>query len=324
MKKVLIIVIFLALIFANIIIGGLDLTLTETLDFFKSPNGGKILELRLIKILVAILAGAGISVSGLLMQTLFKNPLAGPYVLGVSSGASLGAAIFVLILPMFWGIGGLPIISNIGLVGFAWIGAILIQLLIGLFSRKVNNIMTVLIIGLMLGSGVGAIVQLFQFLSDEAALKSYILWTFGSLSGVTASQSIVLIITTIIGLAIAILSTKGLNLLLLGEDYAKTLGINTKKIINLCFISTSLLAGTVTAFCGPIAFIGIVIPYIARMISKSADHKVLIPLTASIGAITLLGCNLASNTLTIPINILSSLLGIPIVIWIVIKNKKLC
>ena len=318
------IAIIVLLIIANIIFGGLNLPLDQTLDFFKSPSGEKILELRLIKILVAILAGSAISVSGLLMQTLFRNPLAGPYVLGVSSGASLGAAIFVLILPLIGFLGISPIITNLGLIGFAWLGAILVQFLIGIFSRKVNNIMTLLIIGIMLGSGISAIVQLFQYYSDEAALKSYILWTFGSLSRVTGSQSIVLGLSTLVGLCIALTITKALNLLLLGENYAKSLGINPRKAIILCFISTSLLSGTVTAFCGPIAFIGIVIPQISRMICRSADHRILIPSTALLGAIVLLACSLCSSLLNIPINIISSLLGIPIVVWLVIKNKTLC
>lgn len=281
-----------------------------------------IIDIRLTKALVAILAGAALSVSGLQMQTLFRNPLAGPYVLGVSSGASLGVALFILGAPLL-GLGGSSILSSIGVAGAAWIGAAAILAMVAAVSSRIKDIMVILILGMMVGSAVSAIVQVLQYMSHEEALKSFVVWTMGSLGDVTLSQLWLVGIAIIAGLVISVSVIKPLNLLLLGESYAITMGLNIKRTRMLILLSTTLLAGTVTAFCGPIGFIGLAIPHVARIIFQDADHRVLMPATAMIGAVALLLCDIISKMLTLPVNTITALLGIPIVIWVVIRQKNI-
>lgn len=211
-----------------------------------------ILNIRLIKAVVALLAGAALSVSGLQMQTLFRNPLAGPYVLGISSGASLGVALVVLA-----GFG-----SSIGIAGAAWLGAALVLVVIAAVGHRIKDIMVILILGMMFSSGVGAIVQILQYLSKEESLKAFVIWTMGSLGDVTFDQLAVLVPSIIAGLLLAVVTIKPLNLLLFGEEYAVTMGLNIRRSRGLLFLSTTLLAGTVTAFCGPIGFIGLAMPHV--------------------------------------------------------------
>ncbi|MCH5232681.1 MAG: iron ABC transporter permease [Muribaculaceae bacterium] len=279
-----------------------------------------ILDIRLNKAIVALLAGAALSVSGLQMQTLFKNPLAGPYVLGISSGASLGVAVFILGIPLF-GASGIDL--PFGLAGAAWAGAAIILIFIGIMSQRIKDIMVILILGMMFSSGVSAIVQILQYLSHDEALKSYVIWTMGSLGEVTGRQLIVLVPAVLIGLALAIFTIKPLNLLLLGEDYAVTMGLNIKISRNLLFLSTTLLAGTVTAFCGPIGFIGMAMPHITRMITSNSDHKILIPATILTGAITLIISDIISKLLVLPINAVTALIGIPVIVIVVLRNKAI-
>lgn len=277
-------------------------------------------DIRLVKALVAIATGVALSVSGLLMQTLFRNPLAGPYVLGISSGASLGVAIFILGAPIL-GLAASSMGAAIGIAGAAWVGSALILVVIAAVSRKIKDIMVILILGMMFSSGVSALVQVLQYLSNEEALKSFVIWTMGSLGDVTASQLWLLIPAVVLGLVISIAVIKPLNLLLLGENYARTMGLNVKRSRQLIFLATTLLAGTVTAFCGPISFVGLAVPHVARALFREADHRVLMPGAALCGAVVLLFCDLISKLLTLPINTITALLGIPIVIWVVIRNK---
>lgn len=281
-----------------------------------------VLDIRLIKAVVAVLAGVALSISGLQMQTLFRNPLAGPYVLGISSGASLGVAIFILGMPLF-GIATNSTISSIGTAGAAWLGAALILAFIASVSTRIKDIMVILILGMMISSGVSAVVQILQYLSNEEALKSFVIWTMGSLGDVTSSQLMLLLPAVLIGLVVSVAVIKPLNLLLLGEQYARTMGLNVRRSRYLIFLSTTLLAGTLTAFCGPIGFVGLAIPHIARMLFCNADHRILLPATALCGAVVLLGCDIISKWLTLPINTITALLGIPIVIWVVIRNKSI-
>ena len=281
-----------------------------------------VLDIRLIKAVVAVLAGVALSVSGLQMQTLFRNPLAGPYVLGISSGASLGVAIFILGMPLL-GVATNSTISSIGTAGAAWLGAALILAFIASVSTRIKDIMVILILGMMISSGVSAVVQILQYLSNEEALKSFVIWTMGSLGDVTSSQLMLLLPAVLIGLVVSVAVIKPLNLLLLGEQYARTMGLNVRRSRYLIFLSTTLLAGTVTAFCGPIGFVGLAIPHIARMLFCNADHRILLPATALCGAVVLLGCDIISKWLTLPINTITALLGIPIVIWVVIRNKSI-
>ena len=281
-----------------------------------------VLDIRLIKAIVAVLAGIALSVSGLQMQTLFRNPLAGPYVLGISSGASLGVAIFILGMPLL-GVATNSTLSSVGTAGAAWLGAALILAFVASVSTRIKDIMVILILGMMISSGVSAVVQILQYLSNEEALKSFVIWTMGSLGDVTSRQLMLLLPAVLIGLVVSVAVIKPLNLLLLGEQYARTMGLNVRRSRYLIFLSTTLLAGTVTAFCGPIGFVGLAIPHIARMLFCNADHRVLLPGTALCGAVVLLGCDIISKCLTLPINTITALLGIPIVIWVVIRNKSI-
>ena len=283
-----------------------------------SLNSQIILNIRLNKAIVALLTGAALSVSGLQMQTLFRNPLAGPYVLGISSGASLGVALFILGMPIL-GISASSI--PLGIAGSAWIGSALILIFIGILSQRIKDIMIILILGMMFSSGVSAVVQILQYLSHDDSLKAFVIWTMGSLGDVTSSQLPILFIGVLIGLFLAVFAIKPLNQLLLGEDYAITMGMNIKRSRGILFLSTTLLAGTVTAFCGPIGFIGLAMPHVTRLIFDSADHRILIPANILTGASILILCDIISKIWVIPINAITSLLGIPIIIFVVIQNK---
>ena len=271
-----------------------------------------ILNIRLIKAVVALLAGAALSVSGLQMQTLFRNPLAGPYVLGISSGASLGVALVVLA-----GVG-----SSIGIAGAAWLGATIVLVVIAAVGHRIKDIMVILILGMMFSSGIGAVVQILQYVANDESLKMFVIWTMGSLGDVTFNQLAVLIPSIIAGLLLAVITIKPLNLLLFGEEYAVTMGLNVRRSRGLLFLSTTLLAGTVTAFCGPIGFIGLAMPHVTRMLFRNSDHRVLVPGTVLSGASVLLLCDLVSKLFTLPINAITALLGIPIVVWVVLRNKS--
>ena len=281
-----------------------------------------VLDIRLIKAVVAILTGMALSVSGLQMQTLFRNPLAGPYVLGINSGASLGVALFILGMPLL-GIATNSTLSSIGTAGAAWLGSALILAFVASVSTRIKDIMVILILGMMISSGVSAVVQILQYLSNEEALKSFVIWTMGSLGDVTTNQLHLMLPAVLLGLVVSVAVIKPLNLLLLGEQYARTMGLNVRRSRYLIFLSTTLLAGTVTAFCGPIGFVGLAIPHIARMLFSNADHRILLPASALCGAVVLLTCDIISKWLTLPINTITALLGIPIVIWVVIRNKSI-
>lgn len=271
-----------------------------------------VLNIRLVKALTALMAGAALTVSGLQMQTLFRNPLAGPYVLGISSGASLGVALVVLA-----GIG-----SSLGIAGAAWIGAAAVLIVIAAVGQRIKDIMVILILGMMFSSGVSAVVQILQYISREDALKTFVIWTMGSLGDVTAGQLLVLVPAVAAGLVLAVITIKPLNLLLFGEEYARTMGLNIRRSRALIFLSTTLLAGTVTAFCGPIGFIGLAMPHVTRLLFRNSDHRVLVPATMLTGASVLLVCDLVSKLFVLPINAITALLGIPIVVWVVLRNKS--
>lgn len=311
----------------DLLVGSVSIPLR---DIFAALLGGEVtpstrlivVDIRLVKAMVAVLAGMALSVSGLQMQTLFRNPLAGPYVLGISSGASLGVALFILGMPLL-GIATSSTISSLGTAGAAWLGSALILAFVASVSTRIKDIMVILILGMMISSGVSAVVQILQYLSNEEALKSFVIWTMGSLGDVTSKQLGLLLPAVLIGLSVSVAVIKPLNLLLLGEQYARTMGLNVRRSRYLIFLSTTLLAGTVTAFCGPIGFVGLAIPHIARMLFRNADHRVLVPASALCGAVVLLSCDIVSKWLTLPINTITALLGIPIVIWVVIRNKNL-
>lgn len=298
-------------------------------DVWKALSGGDVseqarlivTEIRLPKTLTAMLAGMAISISGLLMQTLFRNPLAGPYVLGISSGASLGAAVCVLGTSASASLAASRVLVSLGTAGAAWIGAAAVLGIIAWANRKTGDITVILILGMMLGAGIDAFVQILQFLSDEQALKSYIVWTMGSLGNVSGSELWILSAAVAIGLGITAVSCKVLNLMLLGENYAATGGVEVRKARLLIFLVTVMLAGTVTAFCGPVGFIGIAVPHLARLAAGDADHRVLIPATLLCGGALMMSCDIIARLAAIPINAVTSLAGIPAVIWIIFRQR---
>ena len=316
-----------ALFIGDLAVGSVDIPLGEV---WAALSGGEcdptlrtiILKIRLLKAVTALLAGAALAASGLEMQTLFRNPLAGPYVLGVSSGASLGVALFLLGAPLL-GIAGHSFVQSLGIIGAAWLGSALVLAVVMAVSHRIKDIMVILILGMMFSSGVGSVVEILQYLSDEAALKAFVIWTMGSLGDVTGSRLMLMLPVVAAGLVLAVAVIKPLNLLLLGENYARTMGLNVQRTRTRVFLSTVLLAGTVTAFCGPVGFIGLAVPHLARMIFTSADHRILMPASMLAGAALLLICDLLAKTLALPINTITALMGIPVVIFVVIRNRNL-
>lgn len=322
-------VLLVVLFTADILLGSVWIAPSEVwkaLAGGQSDMGTVVNNFRMPKAVMAVLAGTALSCSGLQMQTLFRNPLAGPFVLGISSGASLGVALFLLGLPLLGASFATGILRDIGIVGAAWIGAAAILAIVTAASSRLKDIMAVLILGMMIGSAVTAFVEILQYLSPEGALKSFVLWTMGSLGGVMRSQLWIVALIIGAGLLLGIFLIKPLNLLLLGENYARTMGLNVRASRLLLFLSTILLAGTVTAFCGPIGFIGIAVPHVARMVFRNADHRVLFPGTALIGAVVMLFCDIVAGLpgyeMVLPINTITALLGIPIVVMVIMKRRK--
>jgi iron complex transport system permease protein len=283
-------------------------------------------DFRLPRALTAVLAGMALSVSGLQMQTVFRNPLAGPYVLGISSGASLGVAILILGLSSVMSVNISMTFNSWAIVGAAWIGSGLVLLLIMTVSLRLRDIMTVLILGIMFASAVSAIVSIMQYFSNESMLKSFVIWTMGSLGNLSWQQLNILIISIIAGLSVSMLTIKMLNALLLGEDHARSMGLKIRTARILIFLSTSILAGSVTAFCGPLAFIGIAVPHICRLIFYTSSHEYLIPGTMLCGSIALLASDIISQLpgsgRILPVNSVTALIGIPVLIWIIVRRNK--
>ncbi len=330
-KYSILVLFFLLLFLLDILLGAMPIQLSNFFEFLYSPfeqtsTNFILLNFRIPKALTAIFVGIALSVSGLLMQTSFRNPLADPYILGVSSGAGLGVAILVLGFG-FFGISDFSTFSGHYSIAFAaWIGAAFVLALILFISIKIRSLMTVLILGIFIAGIISAVVTILQYFSNESMLKAFIIWTMGSLSGVTKTQLWVMIPAIVLGFFMAFFSSKLLDGLLLGEDYAKSLGINLIASRVLIFTSTSILAGTVTAFCGPIGFIGIVSPHLARMYIKKSNHQKIILASALIGANMMLFSDLVTNlpqNQILPINSVTSLLGIPIIMWIILKNKTI-
>jgi iron complex transport system permease protein len=282
---------------------------------------------RLPKAITAIIVGSGLSISGLLMQTLFRNPLAGPYVLGISSGASLGVAILILGASFFGGtIAGFAF-SSWGHAIAASIGAFLVLSAVMMAAIKVRNTMSILIIGLMFGSLTASIISVLAYFSSANQLQQYLFWSFGSLGNLSWNEILVLLIIFLIGMIFVIFIIKPLNSLLLGENYAKSMGVNVKRTRNLTLISTSLLTGVITAFSGPIAFIGLAVPHLTKLFFSTSDHKILVPAVAISGAIIMLICDsiaqLPTSEYTLPINAITSLFGAPIIIWLLVRKRKI-
>lgn len=283
-----------------------------------------LLHLRLPKMITAILAGASLSVAGLMMQTLFRNPLAGPYILGVSSGASLGVALVTMVATT------VPLASrffaassNSLLALAAIVGSILVMLLVMLIAKRIRSNVTLLIVGMMVGNIAGALVNMIQNFANPDSLKLFIVWTLGSLSGVGWKQMPSLAIGVLLATVLVVMLIKPLNGLLLGEDYARGLGIHVERTRWMMVVASCLLAGSVTAFCGPIAFIGVAVPHIARGVFATSNHRLTVPASALIGANILLVCDILCNlgSYSLPISTMSALFGAPIILWIILKKK---
>ena len=329
----LILVLLFVLFFVNISLGSVNIPLKDIFSAFFGNVDVKeswqtiILNFRLPKALTAIMVGSGLSICGLLMQTLFRNPLAGPFVLGISSGASLGVAILILGSSIFGGYFISNTISNWSLPIAASLGAFLVLSAVIIAANKVRNTMSILIIGLMFGSLTSAIISVLSYFAEASNIQQYIFWNFGSLGNLSWQELSVFGLFYIIGIIACIAIIKPLNSFLLGENYAKSLGVNIKKSRNVILLITSVLTGVITAFSGPIAFIGLAVPHVARMIFNTSNHKILIPATAIIGGVILLICDSISqlpfSEFTLPLNAVTSLFGAPIVIWLLIRKKKI-
>lgn len=284
-------------------------------------------DYRLPKAVTAILVGSGLGISGLLMQTMFRNPLAGPFVLGISSGASLGVALVILGSGLFGGVLATVLISKWSIVIAASLGSFIVLLVVLLVSAKVRDTMAILIIGLMFGSITAAVVSVLSYFSSAEQLQQYIFWGFGSLGNLSWNEVFIFFIIYCFGILLSIVSIKSLNTLLLGENYAKSLGLNLKQSRLIIIIATSLLAGTITAFAGPIAFIGLAIPHMTRQIFNTSNHKILLPAVFLFGGIVMLICDsiaqLPSSDYTLPINAITSLIGAPVVIWLLVRQRKM-
>lgn len=305
-------------------------------DVFNSLTGGNasketwdyiIVNYRLPKAFTAILVGMGLSISGLLMQTLFRNPLAGPDVLGLSSGASLGVATVILgasLLPN--GITTI-VLSSYGIVLASSLGSFLVLLAILAVSQRLRDTMAILIVGLMFASITNAIVSSLTYFSTAEQLQKFTFWSLGTLGNLSWSSIVILSVFLAVGLLLSLLNIKHLNTLLLGENYARSLGMNYKKTRLIIILATSILAGSITAFTGPIAFIGLAVPHIAKLIFQTSNHTILFWSTLILGAIIMLACDsisqLPETDLILPINAVTSLFGAPIVIWLLIRKRKM-
>ena len=285
-----------------------------------------IINYRLPKAITAVLVGMGLSISGLLMQTLFRNPLAGPYVLGLSSGASLGVAFVLLgasLLPSF--LSGI-LLSPYGIVLASTLGSSTVLLLVLLVSQQLRDTMAILIIGLMFGSFTSALVGVLTYFSSAEQLQKFTFWSMGNLGNLSWSSIIILSICVLLGLFLSLLSIKPLNALLLGENYAKSMGLNFRKARLIIILATSILAGSITAYAGPIAFIGLAVPHIAKLVFQTSNHTVLYWSTLLFGAAIMLICDVVSQMpgmeITLPINAITSILGAPVVIWLLVRKRS--
>lgn len=331
---------FLVLFVITVLIFGLNISLGSVnipfVDVVQSLLGGEsskktwdyiTLHYRLPKAITAVLVGAGLSISGLLMQTLFRNPLAGPYVLGLSSGSSLGVAFVIL------GAGFLPsflseiALSTYGIILASVFGSLMVMFAVLLASRKMRDTMAILIIGLMFGSFSSAIVGALSYFSTAEQLQKFTFWSMGNLGNLSWTNVAILAGSVVVGLLLSFITIKSLNALLLGENYAKSIGINYKRTQLIIILATSILAGAITSFVGPIAFIGLAVPHIAKLIFQTSNHAILFGATILIGALILLICDIISQLpgtdFMLPINAVTSIVGAPIVIWLLVRKRKL-
>ena len=333
LKFILFALLLMLFILINLSLGSVDIPLKSILQTLTGNDVTKeswqyiILQSRLPKAITAVLVGSGLSICGLLMQTLFRNPLAGPFVLGISSGASLGVALLVLGVSIFSGsVAGIAF-SNLGLALAASLGAFFVLGAVMIVAKKVKNTMSILIIGLMFGSFTAAIISVLAYFSTAENLQQYVFWTFGSLGNLGWDEIFILCIIYLLSIAILFTIIKPLNSLLLGENYAVSLGVNLKKTRNITLLVTGLLTGVITAFAGPIAFVGLAVPHLTKLLIKTSNHRILLPSVAMAGAIVMLISDtiaqLPNSEYSLPINAVTSLFGAPIVIWLLVRKRKI-
>ncbi|BAZ18249.1 transport system permease protein (plasmid) [Calothrix sp. NIES-4071] len=317
----------------DIALGSVQIPISEVVKVLFGGEADKaswtniIWKFRLPKAITATLAGAALGVSGLQMQTIFRNPLAGPFVLGISSGASLGVAIVVLTANLA-GAGAifqtLGILGDLTLVIASSLGAAAVLGLVLLVSHRVQDTMTLLILGLLFGYATSALVSILLQFSDSQKIQAYLQWTFGSFAAVTWRQMPILISVVLLGLLVAVILSKPLNVLLVGESYALTLGLNLERTRFWIITSASILAGAITAFCGPIAFLGVAVPHLCRSTFSSCDHRILVPAVIIMGAIMALiadlMCTIPGNQTVLPLNSVTALIGTPVVSWVILRR----
>ena len=318
--------------FLNISLGSVNIPFKDVfasifnLEVSKETWRYIIVEYRLPKAITAIITGSGLAISGLLMQTLFRNPLAGPYVLGLSSGASLGVAIVIMGASIFGGVFAGVLLSKWSLVIASSLGSLLVLMAVILASIKLRDTTAILIIGLMFASLTAAVVSVLSYFSPAAQLQQYIFWSFGSLGDLSWNEVGILAIFWLVGLALAMSCIKNLDTLLLGEQYAKSLGVSIQRNRFVIIIATSLLAGSITAFAGPIAFVGLAVPHLIRQVIPINNHRILVPAVILGGAALMLICDIAAQLpgqeYTLPINAITSLIGAPVVIWLLVRKRK--
>lgn len=315
----------------NLITGSVQIPFADVLDILCGRFAGKeswqyiILENRLPQTLTAILCGASLSVCGLMLQTAFRNPLAGPDVFGISSGAGLGVALVMLLL------GGTVSTSMFTVSGFlailtaAFVGAIAVTALILFLSTMVRNSVLLLIVGIMVGYVSSSAVSLLNFFASEEGVKSYMVWGMGNFGGVSMSHIPLFSILCLMGIGVSFLLIKPLNILLLGPQYAESLGVSTRQLRNILLVVVGLLTAITTAFCGPISFIGLAIPHIARLLFRTENHQVLLPGTVLSGAAIALLCNficyLPGESGIIPLNAVTPLIGAPVIIYVIVQRR---
>lgn len=320
-----------ALLFlANLFIGSVNLPMADVAAILLGNGEGNTAEFivlgsRLPMAVTAMLAGAGLAASGLMLQTAFRNPLAGPSILGISSGASLGVALVMLLLGGTISAAGFTVGGYTAVVVGAFLGSMLIMGILLAISTLLKNDLMLLIAGIMIGYLVSSVIMLLNYASSAEGVQSYVMWGMSTFNGVSLGRLPVFALLVGSGLAIALLLVKPLNLLLLGDGYARNLGVNLRRVRNLLLLATGLLTAAITAFCGPVSFLGLAVPHIARLLFRSDNHRVLMPATLLVGGGVALACNLLCvlpSASVLPVNAVTPVIGAPVVIWILLRRRR--
>ncbi len=318
------------LFICNILFGSVHIDASQVMDIIAGhgaeddPFSFIILESRLPQSITALLAGAALGVSGLLLQTAFRNPLAGPSVLGISSGASLGVALVMLFMGGQIAIAGYEIAGNAAVIAGALIGSLSIMALLMFFSMRLRSELMLLVVGMMTGYLTSSVVTLLSSLSTAQGVQGYVMWGMGTFGSVSSARIPVFSLLIVIGLLVAVLLAKPLNLFLLGDNYARNLGVRVHQVRNILLLVTGVLTAIVTAYCGPVAFIGLAMPHVARLIMRTDNHWILIPATMLSGAAVALGCNVLSVTpesTVIPVNALTPIVGVPVILYVIFRRR---